>query len=189
MSFSGRRVLPNDTIPTEDMMSRPNLRWEAERGALYTIVLVDNGIERLEGQQYFHWLVSNVPNGYSVASGDEVNRYVPPFGYDFNPDGSLKTTVDGSPLHDILALVYKQQDGRVEMTDERQDTCDPTIATRIGDHAALAEKYNMKLVAGNFFFTTYTKASNTLLCYFTKCTGAPFPVPVPGVNDGPQCQQ
>ena len=74
MSFSGRRVLPNNTIPTEDMMSRPNLRWEAERGALYTIVLVDNGIERLEGQQYFHWLVSNVPNGYSVASGDEVRE-------------------------------------------------------------------------------------------------------------------
>ena len=66
--------MPNNTIPTEDMMSRPNLRWEAERGALYTIVLVDNGIERLEGQQYFHWLVSNVPNGYSVASGDEVRE-------------------------------------------------------------------------------------------------------------------
>jgi len=117
-----------------------------------------------------------------------VNKYVAPFGYDFTADGTLDTTIDGTPLHDILALVYKQNNGRVEMNDERQNTCDPSIAARIGDHAALAEKYNMQLVAGNFLFTTYTKGTNPLLCYFTKCTGAPFPVPVPGINDQPDCQ-
>ena len=136
-----------------------------------------------------------------------MNKYVAPFGYDFTADGTLDTTINGTPLHDILALVYKQNNGRVspkkqmhvrnhstfstfqvEMNDERQNTCDPSIAARIGDHAALAEKYNMQLVAGNFLFTTYTKGTNPLLCYFTKCTGAPFPVPVPGINDQPDCQ-
>ena len=74
MKFSWNKVSPNDTIPTDSMMNRPNMRWEAERGALYTIILIDFGIERLEGQQYFHWLVSNVPNGYSISSGDEVRK-------------------------------------------------------------------------------------------------------------------
>merc|ERR1712013_681810 len=53
---------------------------------------------------------------------------------------------------------------------------------------ALAEKYDLELVAGSFFFTTYTEATNNLLCYFTKCTGAPFPLPAPGINDGADCQ-
>ena len=75
------------------------------------------------------------------------------------------------------------------MADERQSGCDSSIVdNRIGDHAAVAKKYNLELVAGNFFFTTYNEATNDLLCYFTKCTGEPFPIPVPGINDGPDCQ-
>jgi len=76
MSFNGRKVSPNDTIPTENMLSRPNLKWKPERGALYTIMLIDFGIERLEGLQYFHWMVTNVPNGFSVAYGDEVRKSI-----------------------------------------------------------------------------------------------------------------
>ena len=79
---------------------------------------------------------------------------------------------------------------QVDMSAETQTTCDGTIVDgRIGDHVALAETYNLELVAGNFFFTTYTEATNTLLCYTTKCSGAPFPVPAPGINDGPECSQ
>ena len=75
------------------------------------------------------------------------------------------------------------------MEDERQSECDASIVSaRIGDHVAIAEKYDLELVAGTFFKTTYTKATNQLFCLFSKCTGAPFPTPEPGLNDGPECQ-
>ena len=73
-----KRVFPNDTVTTDDMLARPLMKWESEEGALYTIVLIDFGIKRLEGQQYFHWLVANMPGGwYSVnrGKGDEVRKF------------------------------------------------------------------------------------------------------------------
>ena len=76
------------------------------------------------------------------------------------------------------------------MADERQSGCDPSIVgSRIGDHVSLADKYDLELVAGNFFFSTYTEVTNSLLCTFTKCTGEPFPFPLPGINDGQECKQ
>ena len=60
--------------------------------------------------------------------------------------------------------------------------------SRIHDHAAIAQKYDLELVAGNFFYSTYTAATNDILCYMSKCTGAPFPIPAPGINDGEDCQ-
>ena len=132
-------------------------------------------------------------------------EYVPPFSFEVTEDGSLDKTT-GTPIHDIMALVYKQRDGnvsyqyetrsrhkqvyplQVDMAEERQSGCNPEIVgPRITDHVKLAEKYNLELVAGNFFFTTYTKGTNVLLCYTTKCSGEAFPFPVPGINDGPEC--
>ena len=43
------------------MFQRPVLRWPTEPGALYTVVMVDEGIERLQGRQFIHWMVENVP--------------------------------------------------------------------------------------------------------------------------------
>ena len=141
-----------------------------------------------------------------MISWFQVKEYIPPFYMEDDGTSLVLTTTKG---HDILALVYKQRNGRVrwnisfilficflicslqvDMADEIQNTCDPTIlGARIGDHVTLAETYNLELVAGNFFFTTYTEATNTLLCYFTKCSGQPFPVPAPGINDGPECSK
>ena len=72
---------------------------------------------------------------------------------------------------------------------------------------ALAEKYGLgKPVAGNLIYTKYSpEGTDFLFCKFTRCgftitttsiprCGAnplgpgPFPVPLPGVNDGPECQ-
>ena len=44
-------------------------------------------------------------------------------------------------------------------------------------------------MAGTFFLATYSgKATDKLLCYFSKCTREPFPAPIPGVNDLASCQ-
>jgi len=183
MMYSWKKVFPNDTITTDDMLTRPNMKWGVERGSLYTIIMVDFGIERLGGQQYIHWLVTNVPNIYSIYRSDEVQEYIAPFGVKAKGPGSIDRTIDGSPVHDIVTLVYKQKDGQVNMADERQSGCDGILGKRIGDHAALAEKYNLELVAGTFFYTTYTAVTENFVCLFSTCTGEPFL----GITDGPEC--
>ena len=79
--FNKKNVLPNEIIKTEDMQEKPTLNWATESGALYTIFFIDFGIERLEGLQWVHWLVTNVKDGSSIDEGDEVRRlhlkYIP----------------------------------------------------------------------------------------------------------------
>ena len=43
------------------MAMRPTLEWPVEESALYTVMMLDTGIERLEGLQYIHWMVENIP--------------------------------------------------------------------------------------------------------------------------------
>ena len=51
------------------------------------------------------------------------------------------------------------------MVDEKQVVCDEGVANnRVDDHAAIAQKYDLELVAGSFFYTTYTDATNPILC-------------------------
>ena len=81
------------------LWNRPRLGWRASSQALYTIVLIDTGIEALEvekvyrkdgdyvkgqGAQYFHWIVTNVP-GLDLGAGAEVMEYIPPFQVSFLP--------------------------------------------------------------------------------------------------------
>ena len=57
------------------------------------------------------------------------------------------------------------------------------------DKNVLAAKYNLQLVAGTFSKVPYSgAATDQLLCYFSRCQRAPFPAPLPGVNDLPSCQ-
>ena len=74
LTYNKKNIMLNETVTTEEMLDRPQLKWDSHIGALYTIFLVDFGIERLQGQQYIHWLVTNVPNGAQVKSGDEVRK-------------------------------------------------------------------------------------------------------------------
>ena len=72
ITFNNKKIFPNDMVITEDMLNKPTLNWKTESDALYTIFLIDFGIERLEGLQFVHWLVTNVKDGARVEEGDEV---------------------------------------------------------------------------------------------------------------------
>ena len=86
-------------------------------------------------------------------------------------------------------LFYTSTTLQIDMVDEKQVVCDEGVANnRVDDHAAIAEKYDLELVAGSFFYTTYTDATNPILCDVSKCMGFPLPLPVPGINDGPECK-
>jgi hypothetical protein len=58
---SGVKVRPNSKLDTGWMLTRPTLRWPYRRGALYTVMMLDEGVDSLNGSQYIHWLVENVP--------------------------------------------------------------------------------------------------------------------------------
>ena len=62
-----------------------------------------------------YWVVLFIPQGacinldyhFKVYAGDEFDEYVPPFSFKLNAAGD-GVVEDGTPLHAILFLVYKQ---------------------------------------------------------------------------------
>ena len=102
---------------TGQMEARPEVGWEAGHGELYTVMILDEGISSLNGKQYVHWLVTNVPGDGSDKEGiTEMMRYVEPF-----------SASAADPAHPMLVLVYRQR-ARVEM-EEYQRGCSPSIVT------------------------------------------------------------
>ena len=125
LSWPGtRRLGLNSTVLTGWAEDRPVLRWSADRRSLYTVLIVDEGIARLEGRQFVHWMVTNIP-GSDVGRGAEVVQYIPPFSVELLEDGS-GVDKDGA-AHPMLVLVYRQP-GRVEV-EEIQRGCAPSILT------------------------------------------------------------
>ena len=105
--------------------------WPTEKGALYSVIIVDVNIERVLPKGFFHWAVINIP-GNRIEDGNEVRNckfftficrrailvncpiftlkvmeYVPPFHFKLNEDGSLvkDPKESASPM---LVLVFKQ---------------------------------------------------------------------------------
>ena len=113
-----------DTMITGQMKDRPSITWSAQSSDLFTIMILDEGIAFLNGQQYAHWVVTNVPGDGNILEGTEMMRYVEPFSA--NPD---------DPPHPMLVLVFRQQ-GRVEF-EEYQRGCNPAI---ISDRS-ISERY------------------------------------------------
>ena len=73
VTYNNNKIVNAQIIPSDNMLKPPVLDWNAKKGELYTIFLIDFGIERLEGLQWVHWLVSNVKDGSSIKQGDEVS--------------------------------------------------------------------------------------------------------------------
>lgn len=91
------------------MKDKPSLSWEAEKGAHYTLLMVDpDAPSRADPQlrEIRHWLVMNIPES-SVENGDEVTAY--------RGSGPPK----GSGLHRYIFLVYKQPNGVIEHNEPR----------------------------------------------------------------------
>ena len=60
------------------LWQRPRLWWRTRPGSLYTVIIVDTGIAALQGAQYFHWAIVNIPE-LDLGAGAEVMEYIPPF--------------------------------------------------------------------------------------------------------------
>ena len=181
------RVQPNDTISTGLSVERPRLVWGAETGSLYTVLFFDGWSDRVLPKTAMFWIVTNIP-GNSVDNGNEVMSYVTPFAIVPQADGTLLKDILGSN-HPTFLLVFKQNSGRIIM-DETSRGCSPdTFSTRLNTYTDLAAKYNLELVAGNYYQNPWSGFwTEQMLCNVTRCVGAPFPFPIPDVNDRPECQ-
>lgn len=91
------------------MKDQPKVTWEAEKGAFYTLMIVDPDAPSRENHEYReirHWLVMNIPES-AFEKGDEVVEYIgaaPP---------------KGTGLHRYIILVYKQPNGKIEHNEPR----------------------------------------------------------------------
>ena len=181
-------VEPNATTSVGLMTTRPRLTWPAEPGALYTVMVIDAGIQRVLPKVYLHWMVTNIP-GNSVELGNEVMEYVTPFSLEVQEDpldGFIKDR--HASAHPMIFLVFKQP-GRIQV-EETQRGCSPDIVSaRIHDYEELASKYGLQLAAGNYLQCPWS-GSHTLemVCRVSKCTREAFPFPIPGVNDLEECK-
>merc|ERR1711899_561361 len=172
---SNIRVDLNDSVGVGRMQERPRLVWPTEKGALYSVIIVDVNIERVLPKGFFHWAVINIP-GNRIEDGNEVMEYVPPFHFKLNEDGSLvkDPKESASPM---LVLVFKQE-GRI-WSEETHAGCDPEIV----------ERSNLEVVAGNFFQVPWSGFwTKKMICRISLCVREQWPFPIPGVNDLPECK-
>lgn len=106
---SGAKVdFGNELTPTQ-VKDVPSVSWDAEKGAYYSLLLVDPDAPSRKSpnnREFRHWLVMNIPES-AVAEGDEVIGFV--------GSGPPKNT----GLHRYIYLVYKQPNGIIEHDEPR----------------------------------------------------------------------
>lgn len=100
--------LGNEVTPTQ-VKDKPQVKWQAEKGAHYTLLFVDPDAPSRVIHTYRearHWAVMNIPES-SIENGDEVIEFI--------GSGPPK----GTGLHRYIFLIYKQPNGKMEHNEPR----------------------------------------------------------------------
>uniref|UniRef100_T1GU81 Phosphatidylethanolamine-binding protein n=1 Tax=Megaselia scalaris TaxID=36166 RepID=T1GU81_MEGSC len=126
--------LGNELTPTQ-VKDQPAVKWEAEEGALYTLLMTDPDAPSRKNPEFGevrHWLVVNIP-GNDISKGQVVFDYIgsgPPKDTDSIQSGKVETTV---------SVPNNSREGRVK--------------TKARD---LIKEYNLgNPIAGNFYQAQY----------------------------------
>ncbi|CAD6188089.1 unnamed protein product [Caenorhabditis auriculariae] len=149
---SGAEVSLGNVLTPTQVKDQPQIAWEAEEGALYTLIKTDPDAPSRDDpkfREWHHWLVVNIP-GNDVSKGDVLSEYVgagPP---------------EKTGLHRYVFLVYKQS-GRVEDKDHGHLT-NTSADNRGGFRAAnFAKKHGLgSPVFGNLYQAEYDDYVPTL---------------------------
>ncbi|XP_037084450.1 protein D3-like [Pollicipes pollicipes] len=146
----------NELTPTQ-VKDEPQLSWETEPDALYTVVLTDPDApsrQQPKFREWRHWLVVNVP-AQDVARGDAVSAYVgsgPP---------------QGTGLHRYVFLVYKQP-GKITVDEALKKTKHEAKGREKWSVHAFAEQHGLGApVAGNLYQAQYDDYVPKLYQQFT----------------------
>lgn len=139
---SGVSANGGDELTPTQVKDQPTLEWSADPSAYYTLFMVDPDAPNRTDPKFrsvCHWFVGNIP-GDKVGEGDHRIAFVgsgPP---------------EGSGLHRYVFLVYKQEGGKVDLSDAPR-TSNRSRNNRLNfQHKDYVKKYNLgPLVAGNFY--------------------------------------
>jgi len=145
LSPPGRELTPTQ------VKERPTICWNAEPGALYTLVMVDPDAPSREKpilREFLHWLVVNIP-GNKVAYGHTLADYL----------GSGPAPLSGK--HRYTFLVYKQYHPLTKVKKINLLTR-AKFSTREFAH----KHYLGSPVAGNFFHAKFDHAVPLVMAEF-----------------------
>uniref|UniRef100_A0A2A4JNY0 Phosphatidylethanolamine-binding protein n=1 Tax=Heliothis virescens TaxID=7102 RepID=A0A2A4JNY0_HELVI len=141
---SGAVVYTGNELTPTLVKDVPHVWWDsADSQKLYTVAFVDpDAPSRITAasREWLHWLVGNVP-GTDVMSGDVIAEHV----------GSGPG--EGSGLHRYVFLVYEQPYELTFMETRMNNTSTENRASF--SISSFADKYNLSLVAGNFYQAEY----------------------------------
>ncbi|PAV80546.1 hypothetical protein WR25_11395 isoform A [Diploscapter pachys] len=138
---SGVEVNLGNVLTPTQVKDMPKLAWEADSGALYTVLMTDPDAPSRKDpkfREWHHWLVINVP-GSDISKGDTIAQYI----------GSGPPEKTG--LHRYVFLIWKQP-GKIS------DPEHGVLTNRSGDNRggfkaeAFVAKHKLgNPVAGNFY--------------------------------------
>ena len=131
--------------------------------------------------------MTNIP-GTNIKYGTEVMQYVTPFSLEFNEAGEFITEA-GNSSHPLILAVFRQERGKVVVEETQAGCTKDIVEARIVEYKELEAKYSLTLLAGNYLYMPYSgHATHAMVCRISKCTGQPWPAPIPGINDLAECQ-
>ncbi|XP_061395643.1 protein D3-like [Musca vetustissima] len=142
-----------ELTPTQ-VKDQPEVSWEAEDGALYTLLMVDPDAPSRQEPSYreaLHWLVINIP-GNKVSNGQVVADYIgsgPP---------------EGTGLHRYVFLIFKQEQRISAEKHIPKSSLEGRLNVKTRDYIS---KYNLgNPVAGNYYEAQYDEYVPTLMAQF-----------------------
>ncbi|XP_055847924.1 protein D2-like [Episyrphus balteatus] len=154
---SGAIVDKGNIILPSQAKDQPFVDWNADENAFYTIMCVDPDAPYPEDPflgQLNTWTIGNIP-GKNILAGDVLFEYI----------GSAPPK--GADLNRYIFLLYKQL-GRIEF--DETYVSDTSIEGRAQFSAnSFAEKYNLSLVAANFYRSEYDEYVDDLYRKLNCC--------------------
>ncbi|CAL4096130.1 unnamed protein product, partial [Meganyctiphanes norvegica] len=151
VEFRGKKLSPGDVMTPTSVADPPtHLSWPTHPDKLYTLVMTDPDAKRATEpvfKNFGHWLVVNIPN-CDVAKGQAIAAYL--------GSGPPK----GQPLHRYVYLVYEQPN-KLNCDEPFMPNTSP-VNRRGFDVRQFAEKYKLKLLAGNFYQAEYDEYCDVL---------------------------
>lgn len=141
--------LGNTLTPTL-VQYQPRVTWRAQKGALYTLMLVDPDVPSKADPSMGaarHWLVVNIP-GNNVSKGQIVAQY---FGSSPDP---------GTGLHRYTLLVFKQN-GRITTNEYFSDNASTNQTGRVNFNVRQYIQMNNlgKSLFGNYYLAAFDQTA------------------------------
>ncbi|KAL4222403.1 Phosphatidylethanolamine-binding protein 1 [Mactra antiquata] len=152
ISYNGKVLNPGDNLTPTEVKDVPTVTYDASPDTFYTLINHDpDAPSRADPKfgEFQHWVKMNIP-GNDVNKGEEMTAYI--------GSGAPK----GTGLHRYLFLLYKQTNGKIDTSVIPSIPNNTAEGRRSQKAREWASKYNLELVAGNFYLAEWDEYVPTL---------------------------